>query len=111
MVREHKGRPSDRRDPGQGNVRSGGRSATLPQYPRQVADYFAANWQRRFKPTRHRVAGAGSHALSSIWRAINGCRTISERDLIHVPDQDAATLVRLRASQHLAHPRPAGADT
>jgi hypothetical protein len=32
---------------------------------------------RTFKPMRHRVAGAGNHAPSSIWRAINGCRTIS----------------------------------
>jgi hypothetical protein len=36
---------------------------------------FAANWQRRFKPTRHHVAGAGNHTPSSTWRAINGCRT------------------------------------
>jgi hypothetical protein len=38
---------------------------------------------------RHRVADAGNRAPSSIWRAINGCRTPSERDQIHVPDQDA----------------------
>ncbi len=47
---------------------------------------------------------------SSIWRVINGCRTPSERDLVHATDQDAALFVRLGASQHLPHPRQAGAD-
>jgi hypothetical protein len=28
-----------------------------------------------FKPTRHHVADTGNRASSSIWRAINGCRT------------------------------------
>src|SRR6266851_6615764 len=73
-----------------------------------IADYFVANWQRRFKPTRHHVAGAGNHAPSSIWRAINGCRTPSGRDRIHVPDQDAALFVLLRASQRLPNQRRAG---
>ena len=62
-----------------------------------IADYFVANWQRRFKPTRHHAAGAGSHAPSSIRRAINGFRTPSERDQIRVPNQDAAPLGNILA--------------
>jgi hypothetical protein len=46
--------------------------------------WAVANWQRRFKPMHHHVAGAGNHALSSIWRAINGCRTSFERDQCHL---------------------------
>jgi hypothetical protein len=42
---------------------------------------------RSFKPTLHHVAGAGNHAPSSIWRAINGCRRRSGRDQIYFPDQ------------------------
>jgi len=84
----------------------------IPQYPRKsvlgaIADVGLGCLRRM----RHRVAGAGDLALSSIWRATNGCRKISERDRSHVRDQDAALFVRLRASRHLAHPRRAGADT
>jgi transposase len=62
------------------------------------------------KPTRRRRV-AGNRAPSSISRAINGCRTPSGRDQSLVLNQDAASIVRLRASQHLPHPRRAGADT
>jgi hypothetical protein len=55
---------------------------------------------------RHRVADAGNHAPSSIWRAINGCRTPSGRDQIHVPDRDAGLFVRLRASRKRDRRRP-----
>src|SRR5450631_1089070 len=78
--------------------------------PRGRAPGFAANWQRRFKPTRHHVAGAGNHAPPSIWRAINGYREPAARDRSHVRDQYAALFVLLRASQPVAHPRRAGAD-
>ena len=87
-------------------------SSVAEKHPHQsrflglICDFAAASLKR----TRHHVSGAGNRAPSSIWRATNGCRTPSGRDRFHVPDQDAAPLARLYASQLLARPRRVGAD-
>lgn len=91
-----------------------GSEADLGRSTRQVTkaltDNLVAKWQGRFRPMRHHAIGDDNRAPPSIWRAINGCRTSSGRDRIHVPDRDAAPLVRLRACPHLPHAHRAGAD-
>jgi hypothetical protein len=74
---------------------------------REMPDRPATNRLRR---TRHHVTGAGNRGSSSTWRALDGSRTLSERDRVHLPDQDAALFVQLHASQHLPRWRRACAD-
>jgi hypothetical protein len=78
----------------------------------EILDFPRAwrNWRGRFKRKCHHLVGAGNPSPSSIWRATSGFRTPSGRALNHVQDQDGAAIVRRHASQHLPHPRRAGAD-